>query len=179
MSVAWTLLGQFFLNSSLYFLSIIAIISVGGCSLKQDVARFGANGTQDVPGYTTAEREAKFSTMESPFGEIQPLFVIYTSNTGKSYVWFMLRPLGIYSSEERSTIIVNNLETYRQEKMTEIAWGTLNGENIMCAYTEKTPQECQLILTLSPDVDADQVLYLLRCKLETPDAPACAEAIRS
>lgn len=172
MCVQWTLSGRNSLISLLYFLSIIAISSINGCT-------FGEDGAMDVSAYTTADREPKFSTLETPYGEFQPLMVIYTSNTGKSYIWFTLSPLGIYSSNDRAIIIANRLEAYRQQKMIEVAWGTLNSQSIICARTQEKPNDCQTIVTLPPDIEPKQVLYLLRCKLETPDDPACVSPIRS
>ncbi len=172
MNVQWTLLSQNFLINLLYFFSIIAISSINGCTFRQD-------GASNVSSLTTADREPKFSTLEIVSGEFKPLLVIYTSDTGKSYVWFMLSPLGIYTSNQRAIIIANRLEAYRKQKMIEVVWGSLNREKIICARTEKNPKDCQTIVTLPPDVETKQVLYLLRCKLDEPDDRACVKPIKS
>jgi hypothetical protein len=161
-----------FLKGCLNFLVAVHIALISGCASSK-------LETMDVSEYTTTDREPKFSTLDTSFGELKPLMVIYTSNNGKSYIWFTLSPLGIYSSDERSMIIANRLEKYRKQKMTEVAWGRLGKQRLICVYTKTKPSDCQILVTLPPNVETKEVLNLLRCKLETPDDNSCVAPIRS
>ena len=140
---------KFFEKYFFVFFTLVTI-SFAGCSKNN------ANSIS-TPNYVNPNGERKFSTLESPFGNYKPLLVIYTSNK-KSYLWFMLAPLGIYTSNERAEIIANSLEKYRKEKMSEIEWGTKNSEQIICVRTEKLPNDCQQILTIPPDKTVEEIL---------------------
>lgn len=125
--------------------------------------------------------QAKFYPGDRPYedGTIVPM-VFYTSENGRLYFWLRLKPIGVnYSSEQRAKEVAIRLDRYRLEKMSDLAWGTLNKEQIICAYTDKKPSECQLVVTVPPDVDVKQVLTLLQCKLNSPDDPKCSAPIKS
>lgn len=125
--------------------------------------------TVTVPAYVDIKAEPKFTTLDSILGDRQPLMVIYNSDNGKSYVWFTLAPMGIYTSDRRAREITSRLEIYRKEKMIAFRWGLANGENIICAVTEQKIKECQIVVTLKPELNPQDVLWLLRCKLERKD----------
>jgi Circadian oscillating protein COP23 len=122
----------------------------------------------------------KFYSGEAPYeGTIAPM-IIYTSENGRFLFWLKLKPIGInYPSDLRAKEVAGRLDRYRREKMLDLAWGTLNKEQIICAYTEKKPGNCQLVVTVPSDVNVEQVLALLQCKLKSPDDPKCSAPIKS
>jgi len=123
---------------------------------------------------------AKFYAGDLPYddGKTVPM-VVYTSENGRLFFWLKLKPIGVYTSDKRAVEIAERLDRYRLEKMSNLAWGTLNKEQIICVNTEKKPSECQLVVTVPPDVDVKQVLTLLQCKLKSPDDPKCSMVIKS
>jgi Circadian oscillating protein COP23 len=173
------LLRKSLLNSSICLVWGFTLISVNGCnSSRQEGLR--AVGEINVSGKTMADREPKFSTFAGKNGDNEPLMVIYMANDGKSHVWFTLRPLGIYKDgDERAIIVANRLEEYRKQRMLRLGWGELNDAKIICAYTQSKRDTCQLVVTLPSDVAYESVLHLLKCKIEQPDSPKCAQAIQS
>lgn len=127
---------------------------------------------------------AKFYSGDLPYedGTIVPM-VVYTSENGRLYFWLKLKPIGVnYSSEQRAREVADRLDRYRLDKMTNLKWGTLNKEKVICAETEKNhnPDKCEnLVVTVPRDVDVQQVLTLLQCKLKSPDDPKCSAPIKS
>ena len=113
-----------------------------------------ANGI-DVKNLIPPEKNshiAKFYAGGMPYddGKIVPM-VVYTSENGRFYFWLRLKPIGInYPSDQRAKEVADRLDQYRKEKMLNLAWGTLNKEQIICAYTEKKRSQCQLVVTVPP-----------------------------
>ena len=123
---------------------------------------------------------AKFYSGDMPYdNKTNVPMVTYASENGRLYFWLRLRPIGIYTSDKRAEEVAHRLDRYRLEKMTNLAWGTMNNEQIICAYTEEKEGECQLVVTVPPEADVKQVLTLLQCKLKSPDDPKCSAPIKS
>lgn len=149
-----------------------------GC--LSNLAVLQKEGSIEAPLELNITREPKFSILGSASQGELPALVIYNSDQGTSYIWLTLKPIGVeWPSDKRATVVANRLEQYRLEKMTTLAWGKLNGEKVICAYTERNPYNCQTILTVPSDVNVDWVLYLLRCKMEKSDSPKCSAPIKT
>lgn len=125
--------------------------------------------------------QAKFYAADLSYenGQMTPM-VAYASDNGRLYFWFKLRPIGVkYSSDARSKEVAARLDRLSLEKMSSLAWGTLKNEKVICAYTEQNPSQCQIVVTVPPDVNVEEVLTLLQCKLKSPDDPKCSAPIKS
>lgn len=151
--------------------------------LLTSCAEFSKADGLDVSNFMGQDKltyQAKFYSGNMPYENQQQVMVIYTSENGRFYFWLSLRPIGVnYPNEKRAEEVANRLEQYRQEKISSLAWGTLNNEQIICAYTEKNPRKCRLVVTVPPGVDVKEVLTLLQCKLNSPDDPKCSAPIKT
>lgn len=156
-----------------------------GCLLLSSCNNFEKADGIDLNNLIPPENNshiAKFYAGNLPYDDGTTLvpMVVYTSENGRLYFWLRLKPIGVkYTSDKRAEEVADRLDRYRLEKMSNLAWGTLNKEQIICAYTEKKPSQCQLVVTVPPDIDVKQVLTLLQCKLKSPDDPKCSVPIKS
>ena len=141
--------------------SFLGILSLNGCT-----ATFSQQGEINTP-FTSLEVKRKFIIQQlyypenASVAEKPSVMVSYVSDSGRAYPWLYLRPLGVdFPSDKRALEVANRLEKYRLEKLKILAWGTTNGQEIICARTEKTPNICQIVVTVSPGIDPQKVLIL-------------------
>ena len=161
--------------SFVLFISFLITNCLSSCqsSFKEDGDFTLAGTVESKPG------SKKFLSGDVPYqNKIQPM-VIYASDNGKFYLWLKLQTLGMRSEERRAQEIAGRLEAYRQERMTNISWGKLNNQNIICVYTEEKKSDCQIIVTVPNDKKVENILVLLRCKYSSPDDPKCLKPAHS
>lgn len=155
------------------FCGTILLNSCGGTFRQQ--------GAIDAP-FISLELKRKFLIQELFYEENPSVMVIYASNSGRAYPWLYLRPLGVnYPSDKRALEVANRLEEYRLQKLKRLAWGTTDGQEIICAYTEQKLNLCQIVVTVAPGIDPQKVLILLQCKLKYIEegSPLCPGPVES
>ncbi|MDJ0708290.1 MAG: COP23 domain-containing protein [Leptolyngbyaceae cyanobacterium MO_188.B28] len=96
-----------------------------------------------APRFACQVENGQYTVMYSP--ESQP---------DQSYAWATPTELGGgWTEERRCNAISSRLETYRPEGLLELRTGTENGYNIVCATTERDPNECSIVFTVPPGQD--------------------------
>lgn len=168
---------------SFYKFALVLIQIICSCFLLSACHRFQKADSMELNNLIPPDDlsyNAKFYVGDLPYYDQTMIpMVVYASENGRIYYWLSLRPIGIYTSDRRATEVAGRLDRYRLEKMSNLSWGKLNKEQIICAYTEAKPNDCQLVVTVPPDIDVKQVLTLLQCKLKSLDDSKCSAPIKS
>ena len=162
--------------------SLLVILSLNGCT-----PTFSQQGEINT-SFISLELKQKFIIYEPYYrenasvAEKPSVMVGYLSDSRRAYPWLYLRPLGVdFPSDKRALEVANRLEKYRLEKLKILAWGTTNGQEIICAYTEQKPSDCQIVVTVAPGIDPKKVLILLQCKMKSIEegSPLCPGPVES
>lgn len=162
--------------------SFLGILSLNGCT-----PTFSQQGEINT-SFISLEVKRKFLIHEQYYpenasvAEKPSVMVSYVSDSGRAYPWLYLRPLGVdFPNDKRALEVANRLEKYRLEKLKILAWGTTNGQEIICAYTEQKPNDCQIVVTVAPGIDPKKVLILLQCKMKSIEegSPLCPGPVES
>ena len=124
-----------------------------------------SRGSQQPPGADPLppELDSSPAAAEAPRFDCQiengeyTVFYFPESQPNQAYAWATPSELGGgWTAERRCDAISNRLETYRPEGLLELRTGTENGYNIVCATTERSPNDCNIVFTVPPGQDPVQ-----------------------
>lgn len=101
------------------------------------------NHPQEDPRFTCQFFDGEYTVMYHP--ESQP---------DQAYAWATPGLMGGgWTPERRCNEISRRLEFYRPDGLLEMRIGTENNYNIICVTTQKSPDYCQIVLTVPPGQD--------------------------